>query len=266
MPTAETKLRAPHPGSTQSAMLRRRNILRFEKMYGHGFLSPGGLEALRFYSSEVQIREGMKVLVVGSGLGGDAFFLAHRFKTNVVGLDFVKDMIDISSERLAENKIPGVVFVQANIRNVQFQSERFDLVWSRDSVMYIEEKDLLFKNIYRCLKPGGQLLVTDQYKNKGPVSHSINAYLERFRYHVQDLGEYVNTLERAGFERVRHEEITDGYMHAYRSEQNEFVKTRESFLLEYEQIDYDYLMARWDEKISVCALGDLKWGLFIAYK
>ena len=149
---------------------------------------------------------------------------------------------------------------------MQFQRERFDLAWSRDYIMYIEDRDLLFQNIYRSLKPTAEFFITDMYTNIGPLSNSVQSYLQRFQYYVHDLGSYIKSLEASGFSRVRHEDITDAYMHAYREEQNAFAANRSVFLHEFGESDYNYLMNRWDEKISMCALGDLKWGLFIAHK
>ena len=57
-----------HAARTTVAAQQRRNILRFEKMYGHGFLSPGGIDAVKFYCSLLDMREGMRVINIGNSL------------------------------------------------------------------------------------------------------------------------------------------------------------------------------------------------------
>lgn len=49
---------------------RRRKILRFERMYERGFLSPGGVDAIAFFCQQLNMREGMNIIEIGSGLGG----------------------------------------------------------------------------------------------------------------------------------------------------------------------------------------------------
>ncbi len=244
----------------------RQSILRSERMYGEGFQSPGGIEAVEAFCSMLRMREGMKILDIGSGLGGATFYFAERYGANVVGLDFSQEMVDISMERKEEKKLPCVSFQQGDIRTAILPKDTFDLAWTRDCILYIPEKDLVWKNVYASLNTGGQLFITDFCKGKGPLSKSFMTYLGDCHYHLQDLDTYGQTLETAGFQDIRIEDHTKAFIDSLRDELENLTTTSNQFFREFSESDFDYLVNRWDKKIQFCEQGDFLWGLFIAEK
>jgi phosphoethanolamine N-methyltransferase len=62
------------------------------------------------------------------------------------------------------------------------------------------------------------------------------------------------------------EDITEQFIAALEQEQDRLQKSRDSFLREYDETDYQYLSERWEKKIRFCRGGDFRWGLFIASK
>ena len=244
----------------------RRSILRSERMYGAGFQSPGGLDAVRGFCGRLRMRQGMKILEVGSGLGGSAFHLAETYGADVLGLDVSAEMVALSTERQQEKGLTSVSFRQGDIRTSDLEVGTFDLVWTRDCVLYLPEKSCVWRNVYTALKPGGQLFVTDFCRGGGPLSDEFETYLEECRYYLQALDDYVGALEAAGFGQVHMEDITTAFVDGLRQEQGRLVDDRGAFLREFGEDDYDYLITRWDKKIRFCERGDLKWGLFVAMR
>lgn len=244
----------------------RRNILRSEFMYGRGFQSPGGYEAVASFCQRLDLRPGMRVLEVGSGLGGSALYLARHHGVQVVGLDVSHAMVEISNERRVEDGVEGVHFALGDIRAAALEETSFDVVWTRDCVLYLAEKAAVWQNVARCLKPGGQLFVTDFARGAGDLTPPFRAYLDACDYHLQTLDAYALGLEAAGLQVVAREDITDDFVAGLDQEQVRLAGLREAFLREYDQADYDYLVERWDQKIAFCGTGDLKWGLFVARK
>ena len=244
----------------------RQSILRSERMYGEGFQSPGGIEAVETFCSRLRMREGMKILDFGSGLGGATFYFAERYGANVVGLDFSQEMVDISMERKEEKKLSDVSFQQGDIRTAALPKETFDLAWTRDCILYIAEKPLVWKNVYKSLKTGGQLFITDFCKGSDSLSESFLTYLDRCGYYLQDLESYGHTLEKAGFHNIRIENHTKAFIDSLQDELKNLNNDRDQFLREFSESDFDYLVNRWLKKIQLCEQGDFLWGLFIAEK
>lgn len=165
----------------------RRNILRSEFMYGRGFQSPGGYEAVASFCRRLDLRPGMRVLEVGSGIGGSALYLARHHGVQVLGLDVSHAMVEISNERRVEEGVEGVRFARGDIRTAALEETSFDVVWTRDCVLYLAEKDAVWQNVARCLKPGGQLFITDFARGAGELTPPFRAYLDACDYHLQTL-------------------------------------------------------------------------------
>jgi len=244
----------------------QQSILRSEFMYGEGFQSPGGIEAVEGFCSQLRMHEEMNILDIGSGLGGAAFYFAERYHAKVLGLDYSQEMVDISAERKERKTLAKVFFQQGDIRTAVLPKDTFDLAWTRDCILYIAEKHLVWKNVYASLKTGGQLFVTDFCKGKGPLSESFMTYLGRCHYHLQDLDTYGQALETAGFHNIRIEDHTKAFIDSLRDELKALNADRDRFLREFSENDFDYLVNRWITKIQFCEQGDFIWGLFIAEK
>jgi len=244
----------------------RQSILRSESMYGEGFQSPGGLNVVEAFCHKLHMRKGMHVLDIGSGLGGASFYFARQYGAIVTGLDCSREMVDISTERMNHHKLVNISFRKGDIRTAQLGQETFDLAWTRDCILYMAEKNLVWKNVYASLKPGGELFITDFCKGDGPISDAFISYLMRCQYHLQDLGSYRKALEVAGFKHIRMEDNTQAFIDFLRAEQENLSTNHERFLREFNENDFDYLMNRWDSKIAFCEQGDFKWALCIAQK
>ena len=244
----------------------RRSIVRSEQMYGEGFQSPGGLDAVEAFCQKLHMWEGMHILEVGSGLGGASFYFARTYGASVTGLDLSKEMVDISTERTKHYKLANISFRQGDIRTAQLEQDAFDLAWTRDCILFIAEKTLAWKTVHASLKPGGQLFITDFCKGGGLLSEAFVSYLMRCQYHLQDLDSYRAALETTGFQDIRLEDNTQAFIDSLREEQQDLHNNRERFLREFNENDFDYLMNRWDRKIRFCEQGDLKWALCIARK
>ncbi len=244
----------------------QQSILRSEFMYGEGFQSPGGIEAVEAFCSKLRMHEGMNVLDIGSGLGGAAFYFAECYRATVVGLDCSQEMVDISAERKERKRLANVFFQQGDIRTAELPKDTFDLAWTRDCILYIAAKHLVWKNVYSSLKTGGQLFITDFCKGNGHLSESFITYLSRCRYHLQDLDTYSQALETAGFHNIRIEDHTKAFIDSLREELKALNADREQFLREFTEGDFDYLVNRWNKKIQFCEQGDFIWGLIIAEK
>ena len=259
-----------HPKSQQpeeeAKRYTRQSILRSEQMYGEGFQSPGGLELLKAFCQKLHLWKGMSVLEIGSGLGGNAFYFAQEYEATVLGLDISQEMVDITTERKKIKKLLRVSFQRGDICTTPLPQKAFDLAWTRDCLLYIERKDLVWKNIYESLNQRGQLFVTDFCQGTGSLSQAFKSYVNQCAYYLQGIEDYAESIKAAGFQQVRGEDITNSFVDSLQQDQKRLNDNRHTFLQDYNQIDFDYLMKRWDKKIQLCDRGELKWGLFLAQK
>ena len=256
----------PQMSEIEANRYTRLSILRSEELYGEDFQSPGGLDSVRAFAEELEIKPGTKILDIGSGVGGSAFYFAEQFSASVVGVDASPDMVAIGSERAAERGISGVSFRLGRIEDEPLEAETFDIAWTRDVVVCVQAKDRLWKNVYHCLKPGGRLFATDFCRSRESLGDEFREHASQCEYYLQDLDEYVRTLEAAGFRDVTAEDLTHLFIEYLYRERSKLEGKREDFVSKYGEDEFQYLHDRWNKKIGFSEQGDLRWGKFTARK
>ncbi len=134
----------------------RTGILRYEKIFGHGYVSTGGHSTTEYLCSKLgdSLKPGVKVLDVGSGIGGAAFHLAKAYGAVVTGVDLSPEMIKIAQERAEELHAPSTVTsILGDVLTHPFDN-LFGIVWSRDALMHIPDKPRLFAHLLRPDRAG----------------------------------------------------------------------------------------------------------------
>jgi phosphoethanolamine N-methyltransferase len=244
----------------------RAGILRYEKVFGDGYVSTGGPETTAYLCSKLGdfLRPGLRVLDVGSGIGGAAFHLAREYGAVVTGIDLSPEMVALAQERSAEADAgTAVTFHLDDILTMPFES-KFDLVWSRDALMHLPDKPRLFSRLHDLLAPGGKLIITDYARGTGQPSPEFQAYREQTGYHLTDPASYGKLLEGAGFTKVVVEDATDRFVDILERESRRLNADRADFLASFSEKDMNYLLDRWAMKVRFCQAGDMKWGIYLA--
>lgn len=123
-------------------------------------LHAGGREATRALARKAELRPGMRVLDIGSGIGGPARTLAAEFGCQVVGLDLTATFCEAAE--LLSRKVglaDRVSFKQGNALDLPFDDGSFDAVWTQNTIMNVEDKATVFAEARRVLRAGGVLVL-----------------------------------------------------------------------------------------------------------
>lgn len=265
MTTAQSASTTPR-SYDNNGQYSRAGILRYEKIFGEGYVSTGGPETTAYLCSKLgaALRPGARVLDVGSGIGGAAFHLARAYGAKVTGIDLAAEMDAIARERVAQLGLSDSVhFLLGDVLETDFP-EPFDVIWSRDAFMHIPDKPKLFARLFSLMAPGGRLAITDYARGKTPGSPEFEDYIQKTGYSVIEPPQYGKLLEAAGFTDVKVDDATAKFVEILRAEEGRLVKDRADFLAAFSEADLDYLVARWNMKIGFCRAGDMKWGIYVA--
>ncbi len=108
------------------------------------------------------LKEGEKVLDLGSGAGIDVFLAAEKVGSGlVVGLDMTEEMVK-KSERIAENYgYSNVEFKVGEMEDLPFKDDYFDVILSNCVINLSPDKSRTFKEVHRVLKLGGRIVISD---------------------------------------------------------------------------------------------------------
>ena len=80
---------------------------------------------------------------------------------SVIGIDMTPEMVAKAQASVAEMGIDHVSFVEAAAEALPFEDARFDVVISNGVIDLIPDKEAVFSEILRVLRPGGRVQIAD---------------------------------------------------------------------------------------------------------
>jgi len=103
-----------------------------------------------------------RVLDVGSGLGGPSRYLAWHYGCRVSGVDLTAEFVRMAEMLTRLTRLTDKAdFRHGNALELPFEDMSFDVVWSQNAAMNIADRDRLYREMARVLKPGGKLALQE---------------------------------------------------------------------------------------------------------
>jgi ubiquinone/menaquinone biosynthesis C-methylase UbiE len=161
----------------------------------------GGLESTKELAAQMDLRPGLRVLDVGSGIGGPARYFAAKHGCRVTGVDLTEEFIQVANSLTRVAKLEALVdFHRASALQMPFESAAFDRASMIHVGMNIADKDALFREVRRVLKPGALFAVFDLVRTApGPLSYPLPWAATEETSFVSTANDYRDALQRAGF-------------------------------------------------------------------
>jgi len=164
-------------------------------------------------SALAKIKKGETVVDFGSGAGFDAFIVSNIVGKNgkVIGIDLSDEMLELARKNATQGNYKQVEFVKGDIEEVPLTDDVADHVISNCVINLSLNKDKVYKEAYRILKPGGKLSISDIVLEKELpdfVKNSLTGHIACVSG-AEKLEDYLRYVEEAGFKDIKIESTSE---------------------------------------------------------
>jgi tocopherol O-methyltransferase len=166
-------------------------------------------------AERARVPRGARVLDIGCGLGGSAFWLADQFDCKVTGMTISPVQARMANKKAKARGLSDRVQFQVKDANQwQPQPESVDIVWIMESSEHFRNKKEFFERCASVLKPGGVLAVCAWLRRDGPPTSEDEQKLvttigeAMLSASLDSLSDYQKWMGEAGFTTVAAEDIT----------------------------------------------------------
>jgi SAM-dependent methyltransferase len=153
------------------------------------------------------LKPGDTVVDFGSGGGIDCFIAAKAVgeQGSVIGVDMTPDMVDLARRNAASLGMTNVTFHLTEMESTPVAGDSVDVIISNCVINLAPDKDAVFREAYRLLKPGGRMFISDMLLTaplpEYAVADSRNWVACLSGAEPQDV--YLGRMRQAGFERMQ---------------------------------------------------------------
>jgi SAM-dependent methyltransferase len=150
-----------------------------------------------------KVQPGETVLDLGSGGGLDCFYAAKRVGASgrVIGVDMTPDMLTLARANAQKVGATNVEFRQGELENLPVDDNSVDVIISNCVVNLAPDKDRVFREAFRVLKPGGRVAISDMV-TRVPMPEIMRANMTSWAACVSGAikeQEYIAKMRAAGF-------------------------------------------------------------------
>lgn len=169
----------------------------------------------RLLKLDSEIKQCKKILDAGCGIGGTVVYFAKKFPDiKFTGINIIPDHIEMAKNLAKEKKVlSNTDFFVKDFVDTDLSSNHFDAIYLMESSCYALQKQMLIREMYRILKPGGILVITDVFRTLAELNSFLTNIYDSFckgwgLSDLIDIEEFIFYLEKEGFHNIVNKAVT----------------------------------------------------------
>lgn len=146
------------------------------------------------------LKPGELVIDLGCGRGSETLRAAQKVE-KAIGLDITPKMVEAARQQAEAKGVTNVEYVLGSLENLPFSTNYADVIISNCAINHVRDKELVYREIFRVLKPGGRFVVSDiiaQQALPEEITLDPEAVAACFGGAIPG-DEYFNAISNAGF-------------------------------------------------------------------
>jgi arsenite methyltransferase len=153
------------------------------------------------------LKEGETVLDLGSGGGIDVFLAAKKVgaRGKAIGVDMTEEMIRKATAIASKHGYKNAEFRLGEIEKLPIEDSSVDIVISNCVINLSPDKETVFREAHRVLKPDGRIMISDLV-TEGELPEEVRKSFDAWACCIAgalEKSEYLDTIRRAGFKNVK---------------------------------------------------------------
>jgi ubiquinone/menaquinone biosynthesis C-methylase UbiE len=171
-------------------------------------LHAGAVPATEYMLDALELAPGMRLLDVGSGVGGPARVAGARYGCQVTGIDLSPDFVELARNLTERVGLTGhVTFDVGSATDLPYEDDSFDRAMLNHVGMNIADKAGVFAEVRRVLKPNALFAVFEQMRiGDGELAYPMPWAEDASSSFVERRERYAELLQDAGFSIERDED------------------------------------------------------------
>jgi tocopherol O-methyltransferase len=134
------------------------------------------LQLIEHLAERANIKPGSDILDIGCGFGGSSLYLAKHFNASVTGITISPVQVEMAIKAAAGERLE-TKFLLMDAEAMNFQN-KFDVLWSVESISHYENISGFFASAAKLLKPGGCFAITDWFKKENLTRTETRKFID----------------------------------------------------------------------------------------
>ena len=167
-----------------------------------------------YFAKRAGIKPGDRVLDAGCGVCGPSIDIAQNIESVTIdAITLSPEQAKTARELVREARLGDRITVHVgDFHSLPFAEEVFNVVFFFGSIGYCYDRQHLFSEVYRVLRPGGSLYIKDPFLKEETLSeedwHSIAEAEEIYAIKVYRMSELIESISQVGFEGITSDDLT----------------------------------------------------------